>query len=247
MFDEMVESTVKPHWTNKPWTVVVSALLQAALLGILVLIPLIYTEALPRQMLTTLLVAPPPPPPPPPPPAATITKIVKPVARIIQAGKMMAPTVIPKKVTMLKEEELPPDVGAVGVTGGVPGGVPGGQAGGVLGGIIGGVGSNLPPPPREAPKRIRVGGNVQQANLIRRVVPTYPAIAKAARIQGDVILHAIIAKDGTVQELRYESGPPMLMQSAMDAVRQWRYAPTLLNGEPVEVETTITVKFTLGG
>lgn len=247
MFDELVESTATPKHTNKPWTVAVSAIVQAAMLGILILIPLIYTEALPKQMLTTFLVAP-APPPPPPPPAAPVTKVVKPVARIIQAGRMMAPSVIPKKVQIIKEEELPPDVGAVGVVGGVPGGVPGGQAGGVLGGIIGGVGSNLPPPPKAAtPQRIRVGGNVQQARMIHMVQPSYPTIAKQAHIQGTVVLHAIIAKDGTVQELQLISGPPLLVRAAMDAVRQWRYQPTMLNGEPVEVDTTISVIFSLGG
>lgn len=245
MFDDLVISSAQPKKTNKPWTVVLSAIVQAGLLGILILIPLIYTEALPKQMLTTFLVAPPPPPPPPPPPAQ-IQRIIKPVARLIQAGKMMAPTVIPKKVGMIKEEELPPDIEAVGVVGGVPGGVPGGSAGGVLGGIIGGVGSNMPPPPK-APARIRVGGNVQQASLIRMVQPIYPPIAKTAHVSGTVILHAIIAKDGTVEDLQYISGPALLMKSAMDAVRMWRYKPTMLNGEPVEVDTTISVVFTLGG
>jgi protein TonB len=166
---------------------------------------------------------------------------------LIHNGQMTAPTVIPKKVEMIKEEELPPDVGAVGVTGGVPGGVPGGQAGGVLGGIIGGTGGGLPPPPKVAPSRIRVGGNVAQANLIHMVNPQYPAIAKTAHISGTILLHAIIGKDGTVQNLQYISGPPLLMQSAMDAVKQWRYKPTLLNGDPVDVDTTISVVFTLGG
>ena len=246
MFDDLVVSSANPKRTNKPWTVVLSAIIQAGILGILILIPLIYTEALPKGMLTTFLV-PPPPPPPPPPPAAAAPKIVKPVARLIHNGQMMAPTVIPKKVEMIKEEELPPDVGAVGVVGGVPGGVPGGQAGGVLGGIIGGTGSALPPPPKAAPSRIRVGGNVAAAKLIRQVTPVYPTIAKTAHISGTVVLHAIIAKDGTIQELTYVSGPPLLMRNAMDAVRQWRYNPTLLNGEPVEVDTTISVVFTLGG
>jgi periplasmic protein TonB len=246
MFDDLVVSSANPKKTNKPWTVVLSAMIQAGLLGILILIPLIYTEALPKAMLTTFLV-PPPPPPPPPPPAAAAPKIVKPVARLIHNGQMMAPTVIPKKVEMIKEEELPPDVGAVGVVGGVPGGVPGGQAGGVLGGIIGGTGSALPPPPKATPSRIRVGGNVAAAKLIRQVTPIYPTIAKTAHISGTVVLHAIIAKDGTIQELTYVSGPPLLMRNAMDAVRQWRYNPTLLNGEPVEVDTTISVVFTLGG
>jgi protein TonB len=246
MFDDLVVSSANPKKTNKSWTVVLSAMIQAGLLGILILIPLIYTEALPKQMLTTFLV-PPPPPPPPPPPAAAVQRIVKPVARLIHNGQMMAPTVIPKKVEMIKEEELPPDVGAVGVVGGVPGGIPGGQAGGVLGGIIGGTGSALPPPPKAAPTRIRVGGNVAAANLIRQVQPVYPAIAKTAHISGTVVLHAVISKDGSIQELTYISGPPLLMKNAMDAVRQWRYKPTLLNGEPVDVDTTISVVFTLGG
>ena len=246
MFDDLVESSVIPKHTNKGWTVTLSFLIQGCIVFVLILIPLIYTEALPKQLLTTFLVAP-APPPPPPPPAAAVQRVVKPVARLIQAGKMMAPTVIPKKVEMIKEEELPPDVGAVGVVGGVPGGVPGGQAGGVLGGIIGGSGPGLPPPPPKPQQRIRVGGNVQAAKMIRQVQPIYPQIAKTAHVSGTVVLHAVIAKDGSVQELQYISGPPLLIKSAMDAVREWRYQPTLLNGEPVEVDTTISVIFTLGG
>lgn len=251
MFDELVESSPVKKKTKTGWAFVLSTILQSIFVGILILIPLIYTEALPKTVLTTFLVAPPPPPPPPPPPAAQPqVQRVKPTARIIQAGKMMAPTAIPKEVRIIKEEELPPDVGVVGVAGGVPGGVPGGQAGGVLGGIIGGVvGSNLPPPPppKETPKRIRVGGNVQQAKAIYQPKPIYPALAKQARVQGVVRLQAIIAKDGTIQELQVISGPPLLQQAALDAVRQWRYQPTLLNGEPVEVVTTIDVVFTLSG
>ena len=246
MFDDLVISSAKPKRTKTWWTVMLSTAVQVGIIFVLILIPLIYTEALPKQMLTTFLVAPAPPPPPPPPPAA-VQRIVKPVARLIQQGKMMAPTVIPKKVEMIKEEELPPDVGAIGVVGGVPGGIAGGSASGVLGGIIGGVGSNLPPPPKAAPSRIRVGGNVQAASIVRQVMPIYPPIAKTAHISGTVMLHAIIGKDGSVQDLTYMSGPPLLMKSALDAVKQWRYKPTLLNGEPVEVDTTISVIFTLGG
>src|ERR1700691_4924848 len=242
MFDDLVVSSANPKRTNNSWTVALSAIIQACLLGILILIPLIYTEALPKTLLTTFLV-PPPPPPPPPPPAAAIQRIVKPVVRLIHNGQMMAPTVVPKKVEMIKEEEMPPDVGAVGVVGGGPGG----QAGGVLGGIIGGSGGGMPPPPKATPQRIRVGGNVAAAKLVRQVTPLYPPIAKTAHISGTVILHAVIAKDGTIQNLDYVSGPPLLMKNAMDAVRQWRYSPTLLNGEPVEVDTTISVVFTLGG
>jgi periplasmic protein TonB len=246
MFDDLVESSVVRQKTNKSWSVVLSAIVQGAIVVVFVLIPLIYTEALPKQLLTTFLVAP-APPPPPPPPAAAAPRIVKPIARIIQAGKMMAPTVIPKKVEMIKEEEMPPDVGAVGVVGGVPGGIAGGSAGGVLGGIIGGTGGGMPPPPKPTQQRVRIGGNVQAAKMVRQIQPMYPQIAKTAHVQGTVILHAIIAKDGSVQELQYISGPALLMRSAMDAVRQWKYQPTLLNGEPVEVDTTISVVFTLSG
>ncbi len=245
MFDDLVESSPVKKKTNKPWTIFLSTLLQFFLLTILILIPLIYTEALPKAMLTTLLVAPPPPPPPPPPPAATPVKVVKPMARLMQAGKLMAPRAIPKEVAMIKEQEIPPEVSSGAAIGGVPGGVPGGQAGGVLGGILGGVGSNLPPPPKEGPKRIRVGGQVQTAKLVNKVQPIYPPLAKQARIQGTVRLQAVIAKDGSVVELQVLQGHPLLVQAALDAVRQWRYQPTLLNGEPVEVVTTIDVVFTL--
>ena len=97
----------------------------------------------------------------------------------------------------------------------------------------------------KGPQRIRVGGNVQQANLIRKVTPVYPPLAKQARISGTVELNAVIGKDGTVQDLKVAKGHPLLVQAAIDAVKQWRYKPTLLNGEPVEVQTTIDVNFTL--
>jgi protein TonB len=246
MFDELLESSANRPKTNTRWSVFLSFALQAAFVGILILVPLIYTEALPKAMLSTILVAPPPPPPPPPPPAATPVVRVKPVARLMNQGVLRAPTVIPKQVSLIKEEELPPEVAAIGVSGGVPGGVPGGQAGGVLGGIMGGVtGANVPPPPKEAPKRQRVGGHVQAALLITQIRPVYPPLAKQARIQGTVKLQAIIAKDGTIMQLEMISGHPLLQQAALQAVSQWRYKPTLLNGEPVEVITTIDVVFTL--
>jgi protein TonB len=132
--------------------------------------------------------------------------------------------------------------------------VPGGTAGGVIGGIIGSVPTAAPPPPpppvKEAPKpkvpqQIRVGGNVQAAKLIAQPKPAYPPLAKQARIQGTVKFNAVIGKDGTIQNLQLVSGHPLLVPSATEAVRQWRYQPTLLNGEPVEVITQIDVNFTL--
>src|ERR1700678_985203 len=170
MFNDLVISGGNTVKTHKSWTVLVSTIIQAGLLGILILIPLIYTEALPKAMLATFIV--PPPPPPPPPPPAALQRIVKPVVHLIKNGQMMAPTVIPKKIEMIKEDPTPPDVG---VSGGVVGGVPGGSSGGVLGGIIGGVGGGPPtPPPPKSNRPLRVGGNVQQANLLRMVQPLYP-------------------------------------------------------------------------
>jgi protein TonB len=90
-----------------------------------------------------------------------------------------------------------------------------------------------------------VGGNVQAANLIRQVRPNYPPLAKQARIQGVVRFNAIISRDGTIQNLQMVSGHPLLVPAATDAVRQWVYKPTLLNGEAVEVQTQIDVNFTL--
>src|SRR6266705_1771187 len=136
MFDDMVERTDTRGKTKKPLTIFLSAVFQVAFLAVLLLIPLIYTEALPKTMMATLLVAPPPlPPPPPPPPPVQVVKI-KPVAHLIQAGKLVAPKAIPKEVKIIKEEAEPPDMGNVGVTGGVPGGVPGGQAAGVGPGVL---------------------------------------------------------------------------------------------------------------
>jgi periplasmic protein TonB len=96
------------------------------------------------------------------------------------------------------------------------------------------------------PKSIRVGGNVAAANLIHQVTPVYPKDAKKHHIQGTVVLHAIIGQDGTLKTVEYVSGPAALVTSATDAVRKWRYKPTLLKGEPIEVDTTISVVFALG-
>jgi protein TonB len=242
MFDEMVISSANPKKTNKWWTVLLSTAFEAAFVAILILIPLIYTEALPKTMMATMLTAPPPPPPPPPPPVAAQVVHVRPQVHLMDAGKLMAPKVIPKEVKIIKED-AEPDMGSVGAVGGVPGGVAGGSMGGVLGGVIGGMGTAPPKPKPTGP--IRVGGNVQAARIVNRVQPVYPPLARQTRISGTVRLHAIISKDGTIQQLEVISGHPLLQQAALDAVRQWRYQPTLLNGEPVEVDTTIDVIFSL--
>jgi protein TonB len=235
--DSLVESSGKLK-TKRPLTTLLSFGLQIFLIGILILIPLIYTEALPKQQLMTFLVAPPPPPPPPPPAAAI--KVTK-IETELDSGVLRQPTKIPEKIKIVKEEEQPTT--SAGIVGGVPGGVPGGAAGGVIGGIIG----STAVPKIAAPQRVRVSQGVTEGLLTRKVQPVYPPLAKTARIQGDVVLNAVISKNGTIENLRVMSGHPMLVTSALDAVKQWKYKPYVLNGEPVEVETTITVKFTLAG
>jgi protein TonB len=247
----MFEQTFVTGKTRRTWTVLASFLAQLLLIGVAILIPMIYFDALPKSQLTSFLIAPPPPPPPPPPPAPA-PKVVKVIPRQFDAGRLMAPKSVPKEIAVIREEELPPP-SAAGVVGGVPGGVAGGTPGGVIGGIIGSVPTAAPPPPpppvkveaKQAPQRIRVGGNVQAAKIIRQPKPIYPPLAKQARISGVVRFNAIIGKDGTIQNLQLVTGHPLLVQSAQEAVKQWVYQPTLLNGEPVEVVTQIDVNFTL--
>jgi protein TonB len=243
MFEDSLIESGGRFRSKRGTTTLFSFVLQLLLIGVLVLLPLIFTEALPRQQLMTFLVAPPPPPPPPPPPAAEV-HIVKRIQSELDNGQLRTPTAIPKKIQMIKEDEQPPTTGVAGVVGGVPGGVPGGTMGGVLGGML----SSTPVAiPKAAPQRVRVSAGVQQGLLIRKVTPTYPALARQARIQGTVVLQALIGKDGAIQNLRVVSGHPMLTGAALDAVKQWRYKPYYLNNEPVEVDTTINVIFSLSG
>lgn len=241
--DSLIESGGKLK-TKRGWTSLISFALQVMIVGVMVLIPLIFTEALPKTQLMTFLVAPPPPPPPPPPAAAPV-KIVRHIETDIVNGELRTPTKIPKKVQMIKEDEAPPPMATTGVLGGVPGGVPGGSMGGVIGSVL----SSTPVAvPRVAtPQRVRVSSGVQQGLLVRRVQPTYPPLARQARIQGTVLLQAQISKDGSIENLTLLSGHPMLAPAAIEAVKQWKYRPYLLNGEPVEVETQIQVNFTLAG
>jgi protein TonB len=251
----MFEQTFVDSKTKTTWTVFVAFAVQTFLMVVGIILPMIYFDVLPKTTLTSFLVAPPPPPPPPPPPAAPApVKMVKVIPRQFDAGKLMAPKSVPKEIANIKEEELPPaSSGVGGVVGGVPGGVAGGTPGGVLGSIMSaGVGAPPPPPPPpvkvekpKTPSRITIGGNVQQAKLVRQPKPIYPPLAKQARISGIVHLAAIISKDGTIQDLKVISGHPLLIPSALEAVKQWVYQPTLLNGEPVEVSTQIDVNFTL--
>ncbi len=247
--DSLMENTVK---NTSRWSVVVSTIVQLLGVGVMLLIPLLNYYELPATDFVSFLTAPPPPPPPPPPPAAVVQ--VKQVPREFDTGALTQPVAIPDKVAIIEEDIAAPSAGIAGVVGGVPGGSVGGTVGGVLGSIISSAPTAAPPPPppppvkkKAPPKRIRVGGNVAKARLTRQVRPQYPPLARQARIQGTVKLSAVISKDGTIQKLEVMSGHPLLVPAALAAVKQWRYRPTLLNGEAVEVLTNIDVNFTLSG
>ena len=169
-------------------------------------------------------------------------KPIKIVSEIDQG--LHAPTKIPKDIKMLKEEAAPPPQVA-----GVAGMAGMGSGSGVPGGVMGGIGSAPAPVVKVAPPKgpVRVSSGVVSGLAISQPHPIYPPIARAAHVSGAVVLHAIISKTGTVTNLQVISGPEMLRASALDAVRNWRYKPYLLNGEPTEVETTITVNFNFGG
>lgn len=242
--DSLIESGGKLK-TKRGWTSIVSFGLQVVIVGVMILIPLIFTEALPKGTTMFMLVAPPPPPPPPPPAAAPV-KVVKQIQTDIVNGELRTPTKIPNKVKIIKEDEAPPPaMASAGVMGGVPGGVPGGSMGGVMGSIL-----NATPtvaPKIATPQRVRVSSGVSTGMLVRKVPPSYPPLARQARIQGTVILQATISKEGSIENLQLISGHPMLAPAAIEAVKQWKYKPYLLNGEPVEVETQVQVNFTLAG
>jgi protein TonB len=230
------------HW--KRAAIPIAYLLQVILLGVLVLIPLVHVEALPKTWLLGPLVS--APAPPAAPPAQGPRRAPR---RLNSDAILREPASIPHNIPVFHDEPMPAE-GVAEITPGVPGGVPGGSPNGVPFGIPGTVpwGPSPPPPPTakvEKPRMLRLGGQVTAAKLVYQPRPEYPSLAKMARIQGTVILEAIIAKDGTVRELRALSGHPLLVKAALEAVQRWRYLPTLLNGEPVEVLTEIDVSFSL--
>ena len=236
---------------NKGWTLFVSSGMQVALVAALGITPLLHPELLPRITLQMMMFAPAPPPPPAPAPAAERVQQTHTAARRQFDGRhLSAPARIPEKIAVLINDELPLVTSSgPGVPGGLENGIPG--AGNSL------VPHLLEPPPASqaaaktpaesvAPiPRLKVGGRVQEALIVNRVLPVYPPLARQARVSGTVRFTAIIARDGTIQNLAVVSGHPLLVAAATAAVRQWRYRPTLLNGEPVEVIAPIDVIFTL--
>lgn len=237
MFGEFVEARAGEAG-RKSWAMAVSMAVQAAVLVVLLLVPLLYTEALPNFVLNwKSLLAPAVPLAETPKAPAAPLRTGMPPRRIIELGVVHAPRYIPLTVAMTSEAPLPPET---------PSG-----AGAVYEGIDL---SNLVAEPRaEAPvapvapappRRIRQT-EILPAMILSEPQPAYPVLAKQTGTQGEVVLHAIIDREGRVAQVEVVSGHPLLVKAAVDAVLTWRYRPTMLNGQPVEVETTIRVGFVL--
>ena len=243
-----------------------SVVFHGVLILAVVLVPLLLPQSISQRELLIALVAPigPPPAPVPPPVAlpavAPLPKVVKSsvVPRVIEPGVLVMPTIIPKEVAKVIDE---PVVATGGVVGGLPGGVPGAVIGGVLGNVLStssivDVPAPAPPPPPPPPSPpkvvappapVRVGGMVKEPRLLKLVPPMYPKLAAQARVTGTVVLEATVTAQGTVEEIHIVSGHPLLVQAAIDCVKQWQYEPTLLNGIPMPVILTAKVHFDRGG
>ena len=252
----MFENTVAGYQdeSRQPWTLAVSFLAQCLLLSLGVLIPLIYTQTLPAGQWVSRLLAPPPLAAPRDlaPIVAAPPQRTAPIR--VDDSVLRQPARIPPEVALIDDlAHSAPAIHALDipfVRPGAPDGV--WQS---FGTDRSGRAIVLPPPPEPvrplepAPANapIRIGGAVQSAKLINRTMPRYPPLARQARVQGLVLLEAIIGEDGTIQKLRAISGHPLLVPAALLAVKQWRYRPTLLNGQPVPVITQVEVRFTLSG
>jgi protein TonB len=241
LFEDLIESDTVVHKTSQSKILPISLALHAVGVLAIIIVPILQPGALPepasavRAFFVEPMSAPAPPPPPPPPaPKAAVVPKVEPKPVPVQENRFVAPVEVP--------EQIKPEEGLdLGVAGGVPGGVEGGVPGGVVGGVVGGL-PDAPPPPVQA---VRVGGQIKEPKKLKNVDPVFPNIAKAARVQGVVILECTISPQGKVTDVKVLRGIPLLNESAVEAVKQWVYTPTLLNGVPVPVIMTVTVNFRL--
>ena len=243
MFEDSLFDSGAGTRTRKIWPKVISYFVEVFAIGILVLLPLIYTQALPKQQLMSFLESPSPPPGRAPVQAAQNQPRVQPRVREQDDSVLHEPGRIPRTVSMTHDE--PTTEGPPSMDGLVPGGIPGGVPNAVLTEIARAVPPTVVKP--APPQKLRVSSGVAAGMLVLQVKPQYPRLAMQARVQGTVVLQAVIGKDGTVHDLRVISGHPLLTPAAIEAVKQWRYRPYLLNNEPVEVDTQVNVNFTLGG
>ncbi len=233
--DSLVESTGRIR-THSQWYAAGSLALQTAVLTVLVLIPYLYPAALPKEALSALLVAPPPPSAPAQLPHIPSVRALNPV----QLVGLTAPTTIPHRVAQGDDAQSTPPGMNYGAVDQGKGDVHGAML------LLGNPPTpHVVPPPKPAGP-IQISAGVAQGHVLVPIEPVYPAIAKAAHIQGTVTIQAVISKDGLVEQARVVSGPAMLVQAALAALSRARYAPFRLDGKPVDVETTINIDFVLG-
>jgi len=236
------DSLLESHFdrTHRGWTTLASFALQMMGFAVLLMLPLIYTEGLPKLHL--LSIGAPigrPPGRPPAQPHSGIRQAQSNLFHRIVVAPQSDPIGGKPLVEDSSAEDAPPCDICVPYS---PGQISSTNA------VIRSLGTLTiappPTPPTARPPRI---SHMMEGNLIYRAQPIYPPLARSARIQGQVFLRAIISRTGTIENLQAISGHPMLIPAALDAVRQWRYRPYVLNGEPVEVETQVTVNFSLSG
>ena len=244
MFD-LVTGKARHLPSHASLPIMFSTIGQATVVSALLVIPALFVaEQIPEIPTMMAFVAPPPPPPAPPPPPMQRPEPAKPIAQAQPApstSELIAPVEAPKSIE-------PEPAGAQYLDEGVPGGVEGGVPGGILGGVIGGLPEPPPPPPPAPAARVpvRIGGQIQAPSLIHRVEPFYPPTAVDARLQGIVILEAVVDRDGTVAEVKVlRSANALLDREALLAVRQWRYQPLVLNGQRERFVLTVTLTFSL--
>ncbi|MGA8431534.1 MAG: energy transducer TonB [Candidatus Sulfotelmatobacter sp.] len=238
--DSMLESSWAQR-SRRGWTTLSSFGLQAVVMGILLLLPLIRPIALPflQPLAAPIALA----VPHGLPPAQQLQRATVEQQSNFINNLLVAPRAIPKNILNVDETVAPPQIAVSGDF--VPGGTGSGDPHGILN-ALGNAPAAMPAPPLPVASHLRVS-RMMEGNLIRRVQPEYPATAKMAHVQGQVVLSAVISKEGTIERVQVLAGHPLLVQSAVEAVKQWRYRPYVLNDEPVEVETQITVNFLLGG
>ena len=243
MFD-LIAGREKHLPSHATFPILLSTSAQAMVVGSILVVPMLFVaERLPEiPTMMAFVAAPPSPPLPPPPPAPAKPKQAAPKAEAVKSeSQFVTPLEEPARISELPDDE---NLGP-----GVPGGVEGGVAGGVVGGIVGGLpeAPPPPPPPPPAPKApVRIGGQITQPQLVKRVEPDYPALAVKAHIQGIVILEATVGEDGDVTEVRLlRSANPLIDREAEIALKQWRYSPLVLNGTRVPFVLTVTLSFFL--
>ena len=235
---------------------IISVVAHALIVLAIVVLPVLRaTQVLPPVVPTVMAfvaapaTAPPPPPPPPPPPAPAAAAHPSPQP-IPSAGKLAAPIDAPLEVR--PESAIDAREGTAGVVGGVEGGVPGGVVGGIVGGIVSAVAPPPPPPPPPPPtpppahaEPVRIGGIITAPALLHRVEPVYPNIAVTAKLGGVVILEATVGTDGCVESVRVLRSRGFLEAAAIEALKQWRYSPLILDGVPVSFVLTVTFSFSV--